>query len=190
MGIAIVGPFATGNVQPHVVDEVGHEGVVAGDITDGVSGIGRYHIAVLGPVGEGVAFVGSSRQSGRFTVVVGACAGNGTTVARIGRSSDGVAVEGPVAGHVHVVVGHGGHFTAPAAEGVAFHSRYGCSGYIRAIVVGDCSGYGRCASRHGAGVFVGHIVAVDVVRNIDRHVLVGHVAAHRGLARCIACDGG
>ena len=100
-----------------------------------------------------------------------------TVVGIVVVDGQGVAVDGPVAGHGHVFIGHGRYLAAPSAEGVACQGRYCGGGNRRAIVVSGLCGNRGCAGRHGAGVGVGDIVAVEC--EVGHHVMI-----------CIHGDGG
>ena len=107
--------------------EVGHQGAVCGDI-EGVIGIGRDHIAVLRPVGEGIAGSSSSDYGTALAISEGATARYGTAISRIGRHINSIGVGGEVGHkgmvciHDESVVGIGGNHRAilgPIRESVA-----------------------------------------------------------------------
>ena len=159
MGLAVVGPAAAGDGQLHIVDEVGHEGVVAGDIVDGVGGVGGHFLVILGPVHKGVVFVGCGREGDRSAVVVGACTGNGTTSCRVGCGSDGVGVElevgheGAISSYREAVGSVGGYYLVvlgPVDEAVASIGRSG-EGSRSTIVIGAVAGNRTTCGRVGRG---------------------------------------
>ena len=106
-------------------------GDVSGSFSDGEGDcrISADHLAILGPVGEGVAFVGRDGQGAACTIVIGSSASDGTASSRVGRSRNLVAVDlevGDVSGSFSDREGEccisADHFAVlgPVGEGVAF----------------------------------------------------------------------
>ena len=81
--------------------EVGH--VCAGSCdSEAIGGVSGNHHAALGPVDEGIARVGSGRQSGCRTMVIGIRTSHRTTCRRIRRNRDGIAVQAEMS---HIITG-------------------------------------------------------------------------------------
>ena len=168
--------------------EVGHESVCTG-YGEAVAGIRGYHLVVLRPVGEAVAGIGRSRQSGRSTIVIGACTGNVTTIGRVSRGGDFVGVDFKVghevtcSGYGETVAGIGGYLIAilrPVDEVVAGGGcGVKCSGST--MVIGACTAHDTAIGRAGRGsdfvsveLEVSHQGAVAVhceaVAGVGRHL--------------------
>ena len=75
-----------------VLAEVGDERPRPGH-REAVVRTGGDHVAVHGPVGEGVSLIGRCRESDVLSMVVSAAACDGSAFGRVGRGSDHVAVE-------------------------------------------------------------------------------------------------
>ena len=151
---------------------------------------GAHLCAILSPVYEGVASVGSSRQRAVGAVVIGAATRHGATCAWIGIDRDGVAVDlevghiGGAFGYGDVVVGRGSDYCAvfsPVHEGIA------CRGSSRqtadVAVVIHASARDRTAFRWvGCGR---NLIAVDIEMCHIRGVFVyGNVVIGRGGDYC------
>ena len=124
-----------------------------------VGGVGRNLVGALRPVDEGVAFGSLGGQRDGVAVVVGAAAGDGAALFRIGGHGDFVAVQLEV-GHIVGVLGHGegeaclgGDFLAtlrPINKGVTLCGLGGQrAGGV--VVVNVCTGEGTALGRVGRG---------------------------------------
>ena len=69
--------------------EVSHQ-VAVGIDSESVASVGRDYIAVLGPVGEGIASIRRGSHCARLTLVVGAATSDRATDVRVGRNVNGV----------------------------------------------------------------------------------------------------
>ena len=158
-----IGRVGRGSDFVSVKLEVGHE-VTCSGYGEAVAGIRGYHLVVLRPVGEAVAGIGRSRQSGRSTIVIGACTGNVTTIGRVSRGGDFVGVDFKVghevtcSGYGETVAGIGGYLIAilrPVDEVVAGGGcGVKCSGST--MVIGACTAHDTAIGRVGRGSdFVG-----------------------------------
>ena len=125
--------------------------------SEAVGSIGRNHVAVLGPVDEGIARLGRGRQRGCLPVRVGASARNRTCVARVGGGFDDVLVQSEVANDLGITgdregVGKVGRdldaVDGPPDEVVALGGK-GRHGAALAIVIGGLAIDGTALCRVG-----------------------------------------
>ena len=118
-------------------------GDISSTIGDGeaVSSIGRYHLTVLGPIGEVIVFIGRSCQCAGLKVVVGSSTCDCAAYRRIGCRCDLIAVKLEV-GDILGGTGYGYgalcllDAVGPTDEGVAFVG-YGCESDFIKVVVGS-----------------------------------------------------
>ena len=75
--------------------EVSHQGAVSVH-SEGIVGIGGDHIAILCPIGEGIARGSRCTHRAALAIVEGATASDITTIARVGRHTNSIGASGEV----------------------------------------------------------------------------------------------